>query len=147
MTSRVPQRDISQTSMVMKRTTICVSFSTAGRSYIPCPRNSPPRPASSPAVSRPYVSETYHLTFSADNFIDDVSESLQRRAEFQQEFRQLSSSQQQLLQEFVRGGCYSNLTLSRAKPCDRAQNANDLLTVIKALVSTKITYCICRCSS
>ena len=106
-----------------------------------------PRPASSAPVSRLYTSEMYDLTSSADSFIDDVGDTVQRRAEFQQEFRKLSISQQQLLQKFVQGGCYSNLTLSRAKPCDRTQNVNELLTIIKALVSPRSIYCICRFSS
>ena len=71
----------------------------------------------------------------ADDFIEDVSDSVHRRAEFQEQFRLLSRSQQQLLRGFVEGGCYWNLSLSRAKPSERAQNVNDLLTMIKGLVS------------
>lgn len=90
--------------------------------------------------------EMYLLTSQADDFIDNISETDQRRVEFQEEFRQLSNSQQQILRGVVQGGCYPNLPLSRAQPCDRAQNADSLMAMIKALVSRE-RWPLCRCSA
>ena len=79
-------------------------------------------------IAIPHISRT-------DNFIENLSDSVHRQAEFQEKMQLLSPPQQQLLRGFVQGGCYSSLSLSRAKPSERAQNVNDLLTMIKGLVS------------
>ena len=141
MSSRAPQRDISQTFVVRRKTIIYASSSTMEPPYIPCSSKTPFHPISSPAVSSQRVREMCVLTSPADNFIDNVGDHAQRWAGFQKEFWRLSSPQQQILRESLQGGCFSNLPLSRAKPCDRAQNANELLTMIKTLVSPE--HCSC----